>query len=57
MARKVEAEMDARRFNDTRGLPHIIPKELIDCYFAEIILNRGVPRPPPPPEPEEPQRV
>jgi small conductance mechanosensitive channel len=25
--------------------------------FAEIILNRGIPRPPAPPEPEEPERV
>ena len=25
--------------------------------FAEIILNRGMPRPPAPPEPEEPERV
>jgi small-conductance mechanosensitive channel len=25
--------------------------------FAEIILNRGIPRPPAPPDPEEPERV
>jgi hypothetical protein len=35
-ARKVEAEMDARRFNDTRGLANITLKELIDWYFEEI---------------------
>ena len=35
-ARKVEAEMDARRFNDTRGLANITLKELIDWYFAEV---------------------
>ena len=32
----------------------VVPNAIL---FAEIILNRGVPRPPPPPEPEEPQRV
>jgi integrase len=35
-ARKVEAEMDARRFDDTRGLANITLKELIDWYFDEI---------------------
>jgi len=35
-ARKVEAEMDARRFNDTRGLANITLKELIDWCFEEI---------------------
>ena len=35
-ARKVEAEMDARRFNDIRGLANITLKELIDWYFEEI---------------------
>jgi hypothetical protein len=38
-ARKVEAEMDARRFNDTRGLANITLKELIDWYFKEIEAN------------------
>ena len=33
-ARKVEAEMDALRF-DTRGLANITLKELIDWYFVE----------------------
>jgi hypothetical protein len=28
--------MDARRFNDTRGLANITLKELIDWYFEEI---------------------
>ena len=32
-ARKAEAEMDARRFNDTRGLANITLKERIDRYF------------------------
>lgn len=35
-ARKVEAEMDARRFNDVRGLANITLKELIDWYAEEI---------------------
>jgi integrase len=35
-ARKVEAEMDARRFNDVRGLANITLKELIDWYSEEI---------------------
>jgi hypothetical protein len=35
-AQKVEAEMDARRFNDTRGLANITLKELIDWHFDEI---------------------
>jgi len=35
-ARKVEAEMDARRVNDTRGLANITLKELIDWYLTEI---------------------
>ena len=35
-ARKVEAEMDARHFNDTRGLANITLKELIDWYLEEI---------------------
>ena len=41
-ARKVEAEMDARRFNDTRGLANITLKELVDWYFDEIgaVLSR-----------------
>jgi hypothetical protein len=38
-ARKVEAEMDARRFKDARGLANITLKELIDWYSEEI----GVP--------------
>jgi hypothetical protein len=33
---KVEAEMDARRFNDVRGLANITLKALIDLYCAEI---------------------
>jgi hypothetical protein len=28
--------MDARRFNDTRGLANTTLKELVDWYFAEI---------------------
>jgi len=40
-ARKVEAEMDARRFNDTRGLANITLKELIDWYFEEIGADLG----------------
>jgi hypothetical protein len=35
-ARKVEAEMDARRFNDTLGLANITLKEHIDWYFEKI---------------------
>ncbi|MFC5550769.1 tyrosine-type recombinase/integrase [Massilia aerilata] len=35
-ARKIEAEMDARRFNDTRGLANITVKKLIDWYFEEV---------------------
>jgi len=35
-ARKIEAEMDARRFNDTRGLANLTLKDLIDWYFEEI---------------------
>ncbi|KNZ67872.1 hypothetical protein AB595_23200 [Massilia sp. WF1] len=35
-ARKIEAEMDARRFNDTRGLANLTLKNLIDWYFEEI---------------------
>jgi integrase len=35
-ARKIEAEMDARRFNDVRGLANITLKELIDWYSEEI---------------------
>jgi integrase len=35
-ARKIEAEMDARRFNDTRGLANLTLKDLIDWYFDEI---------------------
>jgi hypothetical protein len=35
-ARKVEAEMDARRFKDARGLAHITLKELIEWYEGEI---------------------
>jgi integrase len=35
-ARKVEAEMDARRFNDVRGLANITLKELINWYCEEI---------------------
>lgn len=35
-ARKIEAEMDARRFNDTRGLANLTLKELIDWYIEEI---------------------
>jgi integrase len=35
-ARKIEAEMDARRFMDTRGLANITLKELIDWYSEEI---------------------
>jgi hypothetical protein len=32
----MEAEMDARRFNDTRGRANITLKELIDWYFEEV---------------------
>jgi integrase len=35
-ARKIEAEMDARRFKDARGLAHITLKELIEWYEEEI---------------------
>lgn len=28
--------MDARRFNDTRGLANLTLKDLIDWYFEEI---------------------
>lgn len=35
-ARKVEAEMDARRFNDTRGLANFTLNELVTWYFEEI---------------------
>jgi hypothetical protein len=35
-ARKIEAEMNARRFNDTRGLSNLTLKDLIDWYFEEI---------------------
>ena len=35
-ARKVEAEMDARHFNDTRGLANLTLKVFIDWYFGEI---------------------
>jgi hypothetical protein len=35
-ARKVEAEMGARRFNDIRGLANLTLKVLIDWYFGEI---------------------
>lgn len=35
-ARKIEAEMDARRFMDARGLANITLKELIDWYSEEI---------------------
>jgi hypothetical protein len=35
-ARKVESEMDARRFNDTCGPANITLKERIDWYFDEI---------------------
>ena len=35
-ARKVEAEMDARHFNDTRGLAKLTLKVFIDWYFGEI---------------------
>lgn len=38
-ARKIEAEMDARRFNDTRGLANITLNQLIDWYFDEIGTN------------------
>lgn len=35
-ARKFEAEMDAQRFNDVRGLANITLKELIEWHFEEI---------------------
>jgi hypothetical protein len=35
-ARKLEAEMDAKRFNDTRGLAHITLNELIEWYAQEV---------------------
>jgi hypothetical protein len=35
-ARKVEAEMDARHFNDIRGLANITRKELVGWSFHEI---------------------
>jgi hypothetical protein len=35
-ARKIEAEMDARRFMDARGLANITLKERIDWYSEEI---------------------
>jgi hypothetical protein len=35
-ARKIEAERDARRFNDARGLANITLKDLIDWYLEEI---------------------
>jgi hypothetical protein len=34
--RKIEAEMDARRFTDARGLAHLTLKELIEWYEEEI---------------------
>jgi hypothetical protein len=35
-ARQIEAEMDAKRFKDARGLANITLKELIDRYIEEI---------------------
>jgi hypothetical protein len=35
-ARKVEAEMDARRFNDTRRLANFTLNELVTWFFQEI---------------------
>lgn len=35
-ARKIEAEMDAKRFKDVRGLTNLTLKQLIDRYIEEI---------------------
>jgi integrase len=35
-ARKIEAEMDAKRFKDVRGLANLTLKQLIDRYIEEI---------------------
>jgi len=35
-ARKIEAEIDARKFNDTRGLANLTLKDLIAWYVEEI---------------------
>jgi hypothetical protein len=35
-ARKIEAEMDAKRFKDARGLTNLTLKQLIDRYIEEI---------------------
>ena len=44
-ARKVEAEMDAQRFMDARGLANITLKELIDWYSEESCIAHVGARP------------